>query len=137
MKGPSNIESCLSTQGYNRQNLSQKDFNTVKNPDLFITLLVDKIKNIKGPDQLNSATLPLNKNYLQRLIDVVQGQMNNYLFSELSKFDEDSDLTGFNCERMNFHGTENLEASFVSKNEHDPQKMRLYPGKKRKWQKHV
>jgi len=121
MKGPSNIESCLSTQGYNRQNLSQKDFNTVKNPDLFITLLVDKIKNIKGPDQLNSATLPLNKNYLQRLIDVVQGQMNNYLFSELSKFDEDSDLPGFNCERMNFHGTENLEASFVSKNEHDPQ----------------
>ncbi|MCJ7538043.1 MAG: lytic transglycosylase domain-containing protein [Desulfobacterales bacterium] len=122
MKVPSNIESCLSTHGYNRQNLSQKDFNTVKNPDLFITLLADKIKNIKDPDKLNSATLPLNKNYLQRLIDVVQGQMNDYLFRELSEFDKDSDLPGFNCEWMNFHGAENLEASFVSKIEHDPQK---------------
>ena len=122
MKVPSNIESCLSTHGYNRQNLSQKDFNTVKDPDLFITLLADKIKNIKDPDKLNSATLPLNKNYLQRLIDVVQGQMNDYLFRELSEFDKDSDLPGFNCEWMNFHGAENLEASFVSKIEHDPQK---------------
>ena len=65
MKGPSNIESCLLTQGYNRQNLSRKDFNTVKNPDLFITLLADKIKNIKDPVELNSATLPLTKNYLR------------------------------------------------------------------------
>jgi len=122
MKGPSNIEPCPSTHGYNRQNLSQKDFNTVKNPDLFITLLADKIKNIKDPDKLNSATLPLKENYLQRLIDVVQVQMNDYLFSELSEFDEDSDLSGFNCEWMNFHGAENQEASFVSKIEHDPQK---------------
>ncbi len=122
MKDPLNIESCLSVHGYNRQNLSQKDFNTVKNPDLFITLLADKIKNNKDPDKLNSATLPLDKNYLQRLIDVVQRQMNDYLFRELSKFDEDSDLTGFNCEWMNFYGTENLEASFVSKNKHDTQK---------------
>jgi len=120
MKVPLNIESCLSTHGYNRQNLSQKDINTVKNPDLFITLLADKIKNIKAPDKLNSATLPLNKNYLQRLIDIVQGQMNDYLFRELSKFDEDSDLPGFNCEWMNLQGTENPEASFVSKIEHDP-----------------
>lgn len=120
MKGPSNIEPCISMHGYNRQNLSQKDFNTVKNPDLFITLLADKIKNIKAPDKLNSATLPLNKNYLQRLIDIVQGQMNDYLFRELSKFDEDSDLPGFNCEWMNLQGTENPEVSFVSKIEHDP-----------------
>jgi len=122
MKGPSNIESCLSTHGYNRQNLSQKDFNTVKNPDLFITLLADKITNINAPDKLNSDRLPLNKNYLQRLIDVVQVQMNDYLFRELSKINEDNDLPGFNCEWMNFQGTENLEASFVSKIEHDPQK---------------
>ncbi len=104
MKGPSNIESCLLTHGYNRQNLSQKDFNTVKNPDLFITLLADKIKNIKEPDNLNTATSTLNKNYLQRLINVVQGQMNDYLFRELSKVDENSDLSGFNCEWINFHG---------------------------------
>lgn len=122
MKGPSNIESCLSTHGYNTHNLSQKNFNTVKNPDLFITLLADKIKNIKDPDKLNSAPLPLNNNYLQRLIAAVKGQMNDYLFRELSKFDEDSDLPGFNCEWINFHGTESLEVSFVSKIEHDPQK---------------
>jgi Transglycosylase SLT domain len=122
MKGPSNIEPCLFTHGYKRRNLSQKDFNTVKNPDLFITLLADKIKNIKDPDKPNSAALPLNKNVLRRLIDVVQGQMNDYLFRELSEFDEDSDLPGFNCEWINFHGAENYEASFVSKIEHDPQK---------------
>ena len=48
--------------------------------------------------------------------------MNDYLFRELSEFDKDSDLPGFNCEWMYFHGAENLEASFVSKIEHDPQK---------------
>jgi hypothetical protein len=122
MKGPSNIESCLPAHGYNRKNLSKKDFNTVKNPDLFMTLLADKIKNIKDPNKLNSAALPLNNNCLQRLIDVVQGQLNDYLFRELSKFDEDSDLSGFNSEWMNVHGTENLEASFVSKIEHNSQK---------------
>jgi hypothetical protein len=122
MKGPSNIESCLSTHGYSRQNLSQKDFNKVKNPDLFIALLADKIKSIKDPDKLDNASLPLNKNHLQRLIDIIQIQMNDYLFRELSNFDEDSDLTGFNGEWMNFYGTENHDASFVSKIEHDPQK---------------
>ena len=61
MKGPSNIKHCLSAHGYKRQNLSQKDFNTVKNPDLFTSLLADKIKDIKEPDKLNSATLSLNK----------------------------------------------------------------------------
>lgn len=122
MKGPSNIEPCLSTHGYKRQNLSQKDFNTVKKPDLFTTLLADTIKNIKDPDKLKSDALPLNKNYLQRLIDLVQDQMNDYLFSELSEVDEDSDLPGFNCEWMNFHVAENIESSFVSKIEHDPQK---------------
>jgi len=122
MKGPSNIESCLLTHGYNRQNLSQKDFNTVKNPDLFITLLADKIKNIKESDNLNTATSTLNKNYLQRLINVVQGQMNDYLFRELSKVDENSDLSGFNCEWMNFHGGENIETPFGLKIEYDSQK---------------
>jgi Transglycosylase SLT domain len=122
MKGPSNIESCLLTHGYNRQNLSQKDFNTVKNPDMFITLLADKIKNIKDPDNPNSATLSLNKNYLQRLINVVQGQMNDYLFRELSKVDENSDLSGFNCEWMNFHGVENIETPYGLRIEYDSQK---------------
>ena len=88
MKDPLNIESCLSVHGYNRQNLSQKDFNTVKNPDLFTSLLADKIKDIKEPDKLNSATSSLNKNYLQRLIDVVQSRMNDYLFRELSEMDK-------------------------------------------------
>jgi len=121
MKGPPNIGSCFLTQGYNRQNLSQTDFNTVKNPDLFITLLADKIKNVKEPDTLNSATLPLNKNYLQRLIDVVQCQMDDYFFRELSKGDEDNDLTGFNCEWMNLHGGGNFEAPLASKIEYDSQ----------------
>ena len=122
MKGPSNIESCLLTHGYNRQNLSRKDFNTVKNPDLFITLLADKIKNIKEPDNLDTATSSLKINYLQRLINVVQGQMNDYLFRELSKVDENSDLSGFNCEWMNFHGGENIETPFGLKIEYDSQK---------------
>jgi hypothetical protein len=122
MKGPSNIESFLFVHGYNRRNLSQEDFNTAKNPERFITLLTDKVKNIKDPDKLNNAELSLNKNCLQRLIDIVQVQMNDYLFHELSKFDEDSDLPGFNCEWMNIYGGENLKASFASKFEQETQK---------------
>jgi len=121
MKVPSNIEHCLSMHGDNRQNLSQKDFTTAKNPDLFTSLLADKIKNIKGPEKLNKAPLPLNKNDLRQLIDIVQSQMNDFLFRELSKFDKDSNSTGFNSDWMNLHGMEKLDASFVSKIEHDPQ----------------
>ena len=122
MKSPSNIESCLFVNGYNRQNLPQNDFNTVKNSDLFIKLLTDKVKKNTEPDEQDGAALPLNKNYLRQLIDVVRSQMIDYLFCELSNFDEDRDLPGFNCEWMNFHGTKNPEASFVSKVELDPQK---------------
>ena len=122
MKGPSIIDSCLCRHGCKRQKLFNQDINTLKRPDVFIKLLADKIKNSKEPDTLNSSAIPLNKNYLQRLIDVVQGQMNDYLFRELSKFDEDSDLPGFNCEWMNFDGTQNLKASVVSKIENDTQK---------------
>ena len=124
MKGPSNIESCFSVYGYNRQNLSQKDINAVKNSDLFTMLLADKINNIKNPEKQNSAWLPLDKNYLRQLIDVVQSQMNDYLFRELSNYSENNDLDGFNPEWMNFHGTENLEASFFSKTDHDPRKVK-------------
>jgi len=52
----------------------------------------------------------------------VQGQMNDYLFRELSKVDEDSDLTGFNCGWINFHEGENIEAPFGLKIEYDPKK---------------
>ena len=122
MKCPSNIASYFSVNGYNRQDLSQKDFNTVKNSDLFTMLLADKIKNIKDPEKQNSATSSLDKNYLRQLIDIVQSQMNDYLFRELSNFDENNDLHGFNPEWMSFHGTDNFEASFVSKTEHSSQK---------------
>jgi hypothetical protein len=121
MKGPSSIASCFSVYGCNRQNLSQKDFNTMKNSDLFTMLLEDKIKNIKNPEKQNSAAMPLDKNHLLQLIDVVQSQMNDYLFRELSNFDENNDLYGFNSEWMSFHGTENLETSFLSKTEHGSQ----------------
>jgi len=122
MKGPSNLEPCLLTHGYNRQNLSQKDFSAVKNPDRFMTLLADKIKNLKEPENLNDATSSLDKNNMQRLIDVVQSQMNDYLFRELSKFDENSDLSGFNCQWTNVHAGENLEATFGLTSGYDSQK---------------
>jgi len=71
---------------------------------------------------LNSGVSPINKKCLQQLIDVVQGQMNDYLFQELMKFDEDKSLSEFNFQWVNTHEAENLEKVFVSKTEHDPQK---------------
>lgn len=122
MKGPSIIDSCLCRHGCKRQKLFNQDINTLKRPDVFIKLLADKIKNSKEPDTLNSSAIPLNKNYLQRLIGVVQGQMNDSLICELSKFDKDSDSLGYNRQWMNFDGTQNLKASVVSKIENDTQK---------------
>lgn len=121
MKGLSNIKPYISTHGSNSSNLSQKDFHTVKNPDLFITLLADEIKNRKDSDRLNAATLPLNKNFLQRLIHLVKVQMDNYLFRELSGLDEDSDLPGFNCQRISLNRMKDLKASFALRTEHDSQ----------------
>lgn len=122
MKNPSNIGSCLFTHGYDGQNLSKNNFKTANPPDLFVTLLADKIKNMKDPEKPNSAALPLNKNCLQRLINAVQVQMNDYLFRELSEFSKDNDLPGFNCEWTNAYGPKNFEAPFVSRTQHHPLK---------------
>lgn len=124
MKGPSNIESCLSAYGNNRHNLSEKDFNTVKKPDLFVTLLADKIRNIKDSDKLNSVARPLKKDDVQRLIDIIQIQMNEYLCRELSKFSDDSDLSVFNCQWMNVQGTNYPGESFSSKIEQNPKQVK-------------
>ncbi len=126
MKNPLNIdmriESCRSAHGRNIQDLSQTDSNPAKNSVRFIALLSDKIKNVKNEENLNNTAFPLHKDHLQRLIDAIKIQMNNYLFHELSNFDEGIGFPKFHDEWPNFYGTENHEASFVSKNEHDPQK---------------
>lgn len=123
MKGPSIIRRGLLMHDHHSKKLSQKDFNAVKNPDSFTTLLADEIKSIKNSDKLYSESSPLNKNYVRRLINLVQVQMNNYLFRELLEFDEDkSDLPGFNCQWMDFHGSNSIETSFVPRIKHDPQK---------------
>jgi soluble lytic murein transglycosylase-like protein len=122
MKSPSNIVSCLSMHGYDRQNIPRKDFNTEKNSDLFIKLLEDNAKNIEDPEKPNRSVLPINQKYLQQLINAVKGQMNDYLFQELLKFDEDSDLSEFNCQWMSAQETKNPGPSIVSKTSHDPHK---------------
>jgi hypothetical protein len=61
---------------------------------------------------------PLGTEQLQQLIEILQIQMNNYLFNALSDGDEDDEPSGLQVHGLNFSGIGNQVEPFVSKNEH-------------------
>ncbi|MBW2662548.1 MAG: lytic transglycosylase domain-containing protein [Deltaproteobacteria bacterium] len=85
-------------------------------------MLLDRIKGIRSEGDLHNTALPLGRDRLRQLIEILQIQMNNYLFNVLSDFDEDNEFPGFQLDSVNFHGIESGFATSVSKIEHASQK---------------
>jgi hypothetical protein len=130
MKNPLNvdiyIEPGLSPRGRNVHNVYQKGLNKAQSPVTFVSLLLDTIEKSNkrdGPDN----TLPIGRDHLQRLIDAVKLQMNDYLLRELSDFDEGNQDAGVSDSQrkwLNDYGIDDDAASFVSKIEQKPQRTR-------------
>jgi hypothetical protein len=112
------IEPCIHSAGNNKQNLPEigrkKDNCSIS----FYNLLKSRIKDIGSEADLYQTECPLGKEQLQQLIEILQIQMNNYLFNALSDGDEDNELSGFQVHALNFPGIGNQAEPFVSKNEH-------------------
>ncbi len=126
MKEPLNIrttiEPCIHSAAKNKQNLSEIGRRKGKCPISFYNLLKNRINGIGSEGDLHQMALPLGKEQLRKLIEIIQIQMNNYLFNALSDGDEDNELSGFQFDGLNFSGIGNQEEPFVSKNEHALQK---------------
>jgi hypothetical protein len=112
------IEPCIPLAGKNKQNLSQIGQREDNQKLSFYNLLKNRIKGIGSEANLYQTEHPLGKEQLQQLIEILQIQMNNYLFNALSDGDGDKELSGFQVDGLNFPGIRNQAEPFVSKNEH-------------------
>lgn len=102
--------------------LSLKSLDKAGTSGTFISLMADILEKGKNED---TALSSLDKNCLQRLINAVRLQMNEYLLTELSDFDESGqDAGAFNLQRrwLNDCGTGNDTVSVDSKIKQEPQK---------------
>ncbi|MGD2149023.1 MAG: lytic transglycosylase domain-containing protein [Desulfobacterales bacterium] len=118
-----NIEFRNHTAAINKQNLSEKELNKDNCSISFNRLLGNRIKGIRSDSVLHNTELPIGRDRLQQLIEIIEIQMNNYLFNALSESDNENEFTEFQFESVDFSGIENQMAPFVSTNEHTLQKM--------------
>jgi hypothetical protein len=112
------IEPCIHSAGKNKQNLPEIGWRNDNSSISFYNLLKTRIKSIGSEADLYQTEHPLRKEQLQQLIEIIQIQMNNYLFNALSERDEDKEFSGFQVDGLNFPGIGNQAEPFVSKNEH-------------------
>ncbi|RZB37374.1 MAG: hypothetical protein SRB2_01148 [Desulfobacteraceae bacterium Eth-SRB2] len=117
-----NIEFCIHTAAINKQNLSETELAKDNCPISFNKLLENRIKDIRTDGEFHNTVLPLGKDRLRQLIEIIQIQMNNYLFNALSDCDNDNDFPEFQFESVDFSGIGNQVEPFVSKIEHVLQK---------------
>jgi hypothetical protein len=117
-----NIEFCVHKAAINKKNLSQKELAKDNHLNSFDKLLSERIKGI-GPDgDLPNMLLPLGKDRLRQLIEIIRIQMNNYLFNVFSDSDSDNGFPGLQFESVDFSGIGNQLKPMVSKSEHLLQK---------------
>jgi len=126
MKDPLNTGMCLEPllfpQRRSFHGLPPKSLDKAGTSGTFISLMADILEKGKNAD---TALSSLDKNCLQRLINAVRLQMNEYLLTELSDFDEcGQDAGAFNLQRrwLNDYGTGNDTVSVESKIKQEPQK---------------
>lgn len=116
------IEPCIHSAGKNKRNLPEigqrKDNCSIS----FYNLLKTRVKGMGSKGDLHQTAHSFGKKQLRQLIEILQIQMNNYLFDALSDGDEDDEFYGFQVDGLNFSGIGNQAKSSVSKNEHTLEK---------------
>jgi len=110
------------TQVRQKQNSTEVGQSIHKDPGSFNKLLKKRVESIRAKADFINAALPLDREELRQLVEIIQMQMNDYLFRALAESDEDNTLYGFQLDWMNFRGIGNQVESFVSKIQHAPKK---------------
>jgi hypothetical protein len=126
MKDPLNtgmyLKPLLFPQRRSLHGLPLKSLDKAGTSGTFISLMADILEKGNNADTGLSS---LDKNCLQRLINAVRLQMNEYLLTELSDFDESGqDAGAFKLQRrwLNDYGTGNDTMSVESNIKQEPQK---------------
>ena len=126
MKGPLNIWTKIKFRPHmsdmNKQNLSPKELMNDNSPIPFDKLLKNRMKAIRSDGVLHHTELPLERNRLIGLIEILKVQMNTYLFNALSDNDNENEFHEFQFESVDCSGIANQVTPFVSKNEQFLQK---------------
>lgn len=107
---------------HQKQNSTEVGQSINKNPISFYKLLTKGIQSIRAKADFPDAALPLGRDKLRQLVEIIQMQMNDYLFRALAESDEDNTFHGFQPDWMNFCGVSNQVESFKSKIQHAPRK---------------
>lgn len=117
-----NFRSYLSMPDRVQENHKEAERIMGKDQGSFDMLLLDRIERNRAKGDLPNKALYLDNDRLWQMIENIQIQMNDYLFSALSDFDEDNELHRFQCRWMASHGIVNQVKSLASKIEHASQK---------------
>ena len=110
--------SCRPAPVHQKQNPPEVGRSIDKDPSSFNKLLTERIEGIRGKADFANAALPLDRDELRQLVEIVQIQMDDYLFRTLADSGEDNTLQGFQLNWMNFGGIGNQVESFVSRIQH-------------------
>jgi len=92
--------------------------NCNKDLNLFNILLKDRVKATDGESHFPSDALPLDRDKLLQLVQMIQIQMNHHLFQTLAETDDDTMICGPSLPWMGFRGIDHLSESLVSKIQH-------------------
>ena len=96
------------------QNTTEVGQSMDKDPISFNRSLVKEIENIRAIADFPDTALPLDRDELRRLVEVIQMQMNDYLFRTLAEPDEDNTLHGLQFDWKGLSGIGNQVESFLS-----------------------
>lgn len=92
--------------------------NCNKDLNLFNMLLKGRIKAADGESHFPSEALPLDRDKLLQLLQMIQIQMNLHLFQTLAETDDDTMICGASLPWMGFRDIDHLPESLVSKIQH-------------------
>ena len=109
-----------------RRFCKKKDFAGIgqiknKNRTSFNRLLTTSIELIKIQDNFSVTEIPLEKNRLQQLIEIIQTQINDCFFNALSESDKNNGLYEFQIDWLDLLGSSGQVEPSVSKIQHAPQ----------------
>ena len=84
----------------------------------FNRLLTTRIERIQMKEDFPNTEIPLEKNRLQQLIEIIQTQMNDSFFNAFSESEENNDLHELQLDWLNLLGNSGRVEPSVSKDQH-------------------
>ncbi len=113
-----NFESYQPPALQQRSGLITGRHRTDKGSNSFHHLLRDRMDNLGAACDRTESVLPLERKNLLSLVETIQIQMNDFFFSELSDYDDDTIFDGFQLDWVTPWKIDTVEDLFASKVQH-------------------